>query len=276
VLVNRVVENLTRLASTVEEIHILRGNHDGLDANWPYFGFLNKIPNIHFHAQPEELDHGILALPHARDPIEEWKDIDLSVYEIILLHGTVQGAKSETGFDLKGIPASLFANCKGVVLAGDVHVPQVLNGVYYVGSPYLVRFGDKFAPRVWSVNPDGDFSDIHFETTKRVTFDLAASDDYTDLDFVEGDQYKIRVTLSRAQATDWHKIKQAIADRCKAAGAELTSIELLRQADTGKHVTLAQVKADAPDADVFARYCAQKRIAQDLIDLGQNILKDTI
>lgn len=274
VLVNRVVSHLTALAEACD-VFVLRGNHDGLDPNWPYFGFLNEIPRISFVAEPCDLGSGVLALPHSRDPVSDWSEIDLSQYDVILLHGTVQGARSETGFELTGIPISIFAECGATILAGDVHVPQVLNSVYYVGSPYLVRFGDTFTPRVWAINEAGVFSDLHFETTRRVTYDLSDSDDFTSIAFVAGDQYKVRVSLSAAQATDWHKIKQTIMDLCKSHGADLASIELLRRADTGKIIKLVQGKVDSSGADIFTRYCSQKRIPQDLVVLGQNILKNT-
>ena len=39
---------------------------------------------------------------------------------------------------------TFFENCSAKVFAGDIHIPQEINSVFYIGSPYPVHFGDHF------------------------------------------------------------------------------------------------------------------------------------
>src|SRR5215831_20234111 len=55
-LVNRIVQEITALRGFTEMIvHIVRGNHDGVDPNWPYFAFLNQLDYVRFYTDPDTM-----------------------------------------------------------------------------------------------------------------------------------------------------------------------------------------------------------------------------
>lgn len=143
-LVNEIVNCFCSLAESVE-IVVLQGNHDFLHNEHPFFAFLENFKSIHWISKPEVLD-GCLYLPHTRDYKKDWKGINFNGHDFILAHNTFAGTKVN-GQELSGIPTDIFPeNC--CVVSGDVHEPQQVGPIIYVGSPFLVDFGDDFQPRV--------------------------------------------------------------------------------------------------------------------------------
>ena len=53
-LVNRITDTLANLPV---QVTILKGNHDYIDEETPFFRFLNKLDNVHFIVQP--LENGV-------------------------------------------------------------------------------------------------------------------------------------------------------------------------------------------------------------------------
>mgnify|MGYP001553585418 FL=1 len=145
-LVNEVVEFFSFISCKTDVI-ILQGNHDFLHKEHPFFAFVENFKNIHWISKPEVLD-GCLYLPHTRDYKQDWKDVDFKGHDFIFCHNLFDGVKAN-GQKLSGIPTSIFPD-DAVVLSGDVHEPQELDGgkVIYVGSPFLTDFGDDFQPRI--------------------------------------------------------------------------------------------------------------------------------
>src|SRR3974390_2270860 len=62
-LVNRAIDEMTQLKPPV---YILRGNHDGIDPNNPYFGFLSCIDGFEFVGIPTARNFGVSLIPHYR------------------------------------------------------------------------------------------------------------------------------------------------------------------------------------------------------------------
>lgn len=155
-LVNKVVDALYDL-SVMCKVFILRGNHDALNPNWPFFGFVDTIRNITWVNKPEDhqIDRDISALflPHTRDCTVDWEEVTFDGYDYIFCHQTFEGAVGESGHKLPGIPVDVFGDDARVV-AGDIHCPQTIGPVTYVGAPYAIDFGDRFASRVLLL--DGD------------------------------------------------------------------------------------------------------------------------
>ena len=152
-LVNYVVEFISLLTTLSHKVVILKGNHDYIDSDKPYFKFLQYIPNVCYICDiPKNNDKYIhekeLFLPHTKTPIEDWKDIDFNKYDRIFMHQTITGAKASNDFALKGgLPSDYFSTFKGKVYSGDIHTPQIINNVTYIGSPYPIYFNDTFIGR---------------------------------------------------------------------------------------------------------------------------------
>ena len=149
-LVNRIVDYIAELRE-LSRVIVLRGNHDYIDVEDPFFQFLSHLDRVSFISRPTLVkldDMGqCMFLPHARNYQREWGD---AVYEKkfnwIFAHNTFEGASAGHGRRLDGIPTKTLGSNR--VISGDVHVPQSFENITYVGAPYTINFGDDYKPRV--------------------------------------------------------------------------------------------------------------------------------
>jgi hypothetical protein len=161
-LVNDVVDIIYSF-SCLADVIILTGNHDYTQTDCPFFHFLRRFKRVRWVNKVTMLDLDIgqcLFLPHTRDWETEWALVgDTPDLDWIFAHNTFEGSETEYGKKLSGIPTDIFP--RGVkVIAGDVHTPQTVGPVTYVGAPYLIDFGDSFVPRALLLKSDGSMKSI--------------------------------------------------------------------------------------------------------------------
>lgn len=224
-LVNTLIQHLSSLSKCCK-IFILRGNHDCVDEKLPFFQFLKEIPNIHYFSEPEKIlldGTKILMLPHSRNPVEEWKELKLSQADIIFMHQTVARAISENGQTLKGMAEEWFTDCREIY-SGDVHVPQRIGNLLYVGSPYHVHFGDHFNPVVRVRHTDGHIEDISPNLKSRHMWNLLSLNELGLTPYKAGDQVKIRLNIPSTEWGNWLQIKTSVRAKCDEMGVELLDI----------------------------------------------------
>jgi DNA repair exonuclease SbcCD nuclease subunit len=244
-LVNRIVDQLTRLRGTkvakvVQAFHpdiiILRGNHDGIDPEWPYFKFLSCIEGIAFISSPVWVklpDAQVLALPHSRTPRVEWAKYLVEAEkkaDYILMHATVRGAESESGRELDSeVTLSMFKRLNCPVLSGDVHVPQRMGTVTYVGSPYHVHYGDKFSPRMLYLDKECAQHSIPLTNIRRWMLDVKDAAAIRKSAAKAGDQVKVRVHVAEADLSRWQQLRQAVVTTCRIKQLDVAAVELVRE-----------------------------------------------
>ena len=273
VLVNRVVEELTSLTNVKTEVWVLRGNHDGIDPARPYFRFLQHVPNIHFVYEPTTIMDTLL-LPHSRDPRVDWQGFELSCYRWVLAHATVTGVLAENGQLLAGVPRDLFSSARAV-LSGDVHVPQTVENVTYVGAPYPIRFGDSFTPRVMMFRNEEHVEDFHYLCPHRLMVNVIGADLIADGEIHPRDQIKVRVHLSRAEALDWEKHRATVIQAVEEAGAELHGVELIVDRQTEKSAEPVPVRESTSDVELLKEFCEREKLDADTIEMGELLLERT-
>lgn len=214
-LVNKIVQDLVMLASWCPII-ILRGNHDGLDPTNPFFEFLGQFENISYITNPREMDlpgpGKCLLLPHTTNYRHDWSAINLKSkeYYYIFAHNTFKGATGQHR-ELDGLPTNIFRD-DAKVIAGDVHIPHTVGPVTYVGSPYLVDFGDDFRPRVLLETYTSRKSIAVTGPQKRLV-ECTLGDEKTVWPregLNEGDILKIRVAVTQKQYSRWQEIVREI------------------------------------------------------------------
>ena len=211
-LVNTIVEGLYQLAKG-PSITILRGNHDYVDINSPFFAFLGRVKGIRWITKPTELAcdlGGLLFLPHTNKPERDWTPWAMGQYDWIFAHHTFEGADVGHGRKLNGINTDIFP--KDNVISGDIHVPQKLGPVEYVGAPYTVDFGDDYEGRVLILDGKKRKSIPIIMPQKK----LVEASDLKDLTRVKnvyaGDILKVRYFLSADQQQRWPEIQTAIRE----------------------------------------------------------------
>jgi DNA repair exonuclease SbcCD nuclease subunit len=277
-LTNKIIDCLTDLSKNLK-IFILFGNHDGLDSNLPFFKFLNKIPNIKFIFDIKRCmsinEETFMFLPHTRDPQGEWKDLDFSEADYIFMHQTFTGALASTKKRLDGMHQNYLRDAKGVIISGDIHVPQQLGKVTYVGSPYNIHFGDEFEPRILMIR-DGDISNLHFPCLKKHTVVISSPGELSSKSGLEPrDQVKIRLNLDSENLVEWTNYRKEVMKICDEMNLDLYGIELIE--DKGETQTGIKCSVNIKNwtkLEVFDRFCEDESVDSYTVDIGREILDE--
>lgn len=295
-LVNRVVSEVARLAE-VARVYVLAGNHDYVERSECFFSFLNHLHNVRFvHTRPRSVrwgNHRVLLAPHMpSDALDELATMlqrknpvsgEPETYSLVLMHQTVSGSVASNGARLDGLPPSLFGG-HGVVLSGDVHVPQRVGPVEYVGSPYPVRFGDKAECRVvvLRLRAGGRKSAIKSVKTAhlfpartiiRVGGVRAAKDAIKRLK--RGDQARVEIKVPPGKAVT-EKDVASLRRLADARGVEVVSLSVAREvAERPQQQDEGRVpRAPADRKTLLEDFCRRKRLRPRVAALGKELLEE--
>lgn len=290
ILVHRIVDALHDLSQCCH-VFVLRGNHDyDTDPSTPFFGFLGKLPNVTYISRPTlwiaEDAHGwpptcwrLLFLPYTREPGKGW---DLKKYTevgAVFLHQTFRGAVSETGYRLSGIGTSRFRRFDCPIFSGDVHVPQQIGPITYVGSPYHVHYGDRFEPRVLLADDNFNTENVHFPAPRKLVFDLRAARELRHQKVARpGDMAKVRLYLPLNKLSIWPEQRDEIRRIANKMQLKLGSIILkeLRSIDT-KDVRRTQPQRSPKvrtQQDTFHIYCKLNKVGEELTLAGETLMEE--
>lgn len=278
-LVNRVVSSFRALAK-VARVIILAGNHDWLREGQEFFRFLDGVDSLRFVTQPWEDDDtkGELALflPHSKRPARDWEAFDLSHYRYVFMHQTARGSVSSNGQRLEGeeLPD---LSAAGKVYSGDIHVPQTVGAVEYVGSPYPVHFGDRFPARVVLIERGGRAIDLHYKGAPQ-RFSMTVEDRLTEGDLARhvvepGDQVKLRIKLRAKDAHEWPALRRNALALLRGAGAEVHGIELqVERPGLALGRALPGPSARTPQEDVL-RFVEREELGGDALDFALEVIE---
>lgn len=269
-LVNRLIDELTQLKPP---IYILRGNHDCVDPDNPFFKFMNCIYGVQFIVTPAEILEGVYMIPHQRTQalFDEACKIIKPNARAVMCHQTFDGAVSEaSGTRLTGLSASPIELLKPAQCwAGDVHKPQQAGCVTYVGSPYQIRFGDNFSPRV-ILYCNGESENLYFSCPRKWSVTVTSAQELLkETRLREKDQIKLTVKLTREEISEWPKIKQECLDACKSMGLEVYGTDVEVPATVAK--TVDKVSLRKP-SDIINAYCKAENVNTDFKEVGLTLL----
>lgn len=275
-LVNRLVGNLSYIA-TLAKVRIIKGNHDYTDINNPFMEFVNNIPNIEFYTTWNGVDINgskVLFLPHAKNYGAEWAVIEFDDYDFIFIHQTIKGAVSSNGFELdEGINKNYFGQ-RPKVFAGDIHVPQDIGGITYVGAPYPIRYGDSFKGRSIILDlVSGRRSDLFFPTIKKDVLNIKCPSEIDAYDYSEGDRVKIRLSIKRADFCKWDKLRKECLDKLKNRGIYCGGIEMreLKRVPLNTTETVRSMHSVRAE-DIFDVFGSKENIDNDTMQIGKDLL----
>lgn len=289
-LVNHLVDEVFQVAQMCEVI-ILAGNHDYIDPNSPFFGFLSKLggdDRITFVKEPtiialtDNARHNnfrdTLWLPSTKNWKQDWDKYRPFDYRWVFTHQTYAGIVAENGYVLDGIPPSIFAKARQV-WSGDIHGPQmVADNVGYIGSPYRVDFGDDMVGRVLLVK-DGEDIDLHFPCKNKHVIEIEDVDDFIQCNLPDdvrpGDQVKMRVYLRREEFALWPQYRASLREYAKNHGLELFGPELVRQLSQPVNPSVSGPDAAITNpAAILTRFCADKGVGAREAQWGQRFIEE--
>lgn len=253
-LVNRITEEFTKLRDIAQSydppkcIHILKGNHDYIDPSHAFFKFLGEIDGIEYHAELTDVvlpsdggDRRFLFAPHGVDwgassPLRRGQT--LLDYDIAFAHQTFKGAISSSGITMGGDSLDQEVEHGKVcppIIAGDIHVPQTMGGLTYVGSPHPVAFGDHFPPRLLSLDlATMELTSIPLAGIQRLSLEFEPTEDGAmrqvtiGVTVEAGDHVKVRYNAPRSELGRWSEVQGDLRDLLeKQLGATVFDIQFV-------------------------------------------------
>ena len=203
---------------------ILKGNHDYAEDDYAPVRLLEREGKIKFISAPY-INMEIAFLPYFRKYetfTEEWKKLhetikgdtgfDVNV-KLFLFHNTLPGSKFSNNIKAEGeFDLPTFANIR--YLAGDIHLPQKVGPIQYLGSPYQVDFGeegqDKF---VYLYKADIDLlTSVELKYPKFVSIELDEQGCYPAIpkEILEGNYIKLKGEILKEFKNEVDITKQQI------------------------------------------------------------------
>jgi predicted phosphodiesterase len=263
-LVNRVVDSITMLSKLCEVV-ILKGNHDYIDPSHPFFGFLKTIKDVTWIGKPTFLGDELF-LPHTRDCQRDWKGLSLGKAKRIFAHQTFQGANAGNHI-MDGIPLSVFPEDVDII-SGDVHVPQKIRNLRYVGAPYTINFGDTYKPRVLILRGD-KITTLPVHGPRKVLIEIDNPRHMPEVELHAGDMIKVRVKLDKFE--EFQKIKKTTTEWAAGHGCFVQSIQPIVSSKTSvKGKAAFTVKSDA---DQVRAYAGKVGVSEAVLEIGLQLME---
>jgi DNA repair exonuclease SbcCD nuclease subunit len=278
ILVNAIIAGL-RVLRNQHPVYILKGNHDYLaDPTLPFFKFLNHIEGINFVTEPTIHD-GLFFIPHLTD-VAQWKKLPAMAdkpLKAAFIHQTVSGAVSESGQRLDGFPLKPMRRLHCPVYGGDIHKPQTIGPVIYIGPPYHIRFGDNFEPRYLIFDTvTAKHKTYHFDCPRKWMLNVRDPEEILkDERLREGDQVKVKLELTREEMPDWAVKKQVITDILRELKLDSFGVELkVQKQTTVKERGQRRGNAGARDPNEIVRnFSKREKVSTVVRDVGLELLK---
>lgn len=275
--VNRIVEALREL-SQYFRVDILMGNHDyDTSPNHPFFDFINTIPRVRYFTQPYIDVNDILILPHTRTPGDDWEILRKERNpRAILMHQTFRGAITESGHEMGGISWTRFKKYNCPIYSGDIHRPQELGPITYVGSPYHIRYGDGFNPRMILVDKDMKpiNSSIRMPAPRKHVFELTDAKQLRKAEFEQGDRAKVKLFLPRSEFDTWPEQRDLARRLGHKRGLKIHSVVLKELQQKRKRVRLKKPKVikSRSRKDLYRAFCVRYEVGKDLVEAGREFM----
>ena len=240
-LVNRLIYELRKLLQAGLQIEIILGNHDLPLSGTAYWSSLNSSfgNNSGLRVIDAPQLHGsFILLPYSANPEADWSGIDFRPGKTVLMHQPCVGAQSG-GHTLNRAPA-LPTFPRGVsVYSGDIHAPQKVGPVQYIGAPHPVSFGDEHECRMLVIDHTGKTLKIVSlpNVLRKASLRITCAADLEKQQFNAGDQVKITATIPLSQLNNWAVEEQAIKDW--ALKQHVTVASIIVNVEHGTHEEIA-------------------------------------
>ena len=261
-LINRGVDELVGLAEALD-IYILRGNHDGLDPAWPYFRFLNHFKHIMFipETQTIQQDNSVPLHFYAHGYSKYYHP---NPKGISFFHETFRGTRYENGqvADGEHFTDPHFGT---VCFSGDIHMPQQVGDVIYIGSPYHTRFGDRFDPRGILLDLNNrSFKSLPISIGKKIILNITSEKDFMDQMVNLDEKSMVRIQILDTETKDSTKLFQFLSDHKK----EYPSIQQIHIIKEGAEQLPTLIQSPKKDTDLIHEYGAIKNLPKERIAVG--------
>ncbi len=276
-LVNVVFNHIYKLSQHCPVI-ILKGNHDYIQPSMPFFKVLEWLPKVTWINEPTvisdlDLPGGeVLFLPHTRDHKTDWKKVNVKKYKYVFAHNTFQGAKTENGIVLDGIPRSVFSK-KQNVISGDIHVPQMVGRITYAGAPYPINFGDTYAARMLLIYGTGAEEDIQYNGPCKIVVDVDLGDEQFSVPLV-GDIVKVNVHVkSDNRHAAFLEYKRWLVSEFEKVGCTLISVNPILEHGKSISVEKRRKLRRRSDDNILTAYASSRGVNKAGLKAGRRLMR---
>jgi DNA repair exonuclease SbcCD nuclease subunit len=281
-LVNRFIDVVTKWYDA-NNIHttIIAGNHDGIDSRRPFFRFVNMSEYVKMYYDRPVIDDedNILYLPHSRTPVDDWEEIKKHVKtsKYIFMHQSVDGAKTSSGFEMEdSVPSNYFKHSKAKIFSGDIHVPQFINNVTYIGSPFPIYFGDNFEGRFALIDKNDVVTFKHIPSIHKWKLNVRNIKQIKEVDIQKDDQLNVEYTIDRTEQHTWTNIRDEIREYVKKKRAVLVSLELIvPRSDVSLKHDSKKTKRLRSDTEFIKSYSDKNELDMFHMKVALDIVKAT-
>jgi len=273
-LVNDVVELFHIFSELVDQVIVMMGNHDYTDADTPFFYFLRRLKNVDWirtRCEMKVVDSRCLFLPHTLNYKRDWEGQSMKGFDYIFAHNTFDGAQTEHGKKLTGIPLNVFPK-DARVIAGDIHTPQTLGCLTYCGSPFHVDFGDDFEARVLLLSGD-KMKSIPLPGPQKRLLELKSGYSHEDFGMEKGDVVKVRYSLPEKDREKWPEIRAKIRHELEECSCTVYAIQpVLEKAARSASVTSKRyVRSDEEMVKMFGK---QHKASEQMMGVGLALARE--
>lgn len=282
-LVNKLCSYLELLLyAGVKQIRILKGNHDFVNEDTPFFEFLNVSPKIRFITTPTRIDKEFFYPYTTEYDLYRYAE-EINKCKVLYMHTQVQGTKLVNGKVLEeGIIQEDF---KGIhvakVYSGHIHyfTPTRNEILTYVGSPYPVYFGDEDKHGgVYHLYGDKPLENLYnyLDSPGRynVKFDtLSAFENWAKIATRAKDQLKVTYELDRCDYDKWPELRKRTKEICKNRKLELVALTLKPIKDkkylgVAKNETVVSLSYN----EILERFSTKEKLTDNYIAVAKEII----
>ena len=275
-LVNRVIGGLIELADNTDTIIFLAGNHDyHNNINNIIGGFLKyDSSGIIVVREPMVIDGSLYVPNMSKKEFETYiggitRSGKINNYKNVFMHqpfiGAFHGHYKLTG----GIDPKILDGCRVPVYSGDIHAPQKIGPVEYVGAPYHINFGDKYRPRILHIDEKTNKAKtIPTDFPKKELLEIEEKDIWS-LEPNKNDQYKVRIISDRfLDPSKMNILIKAVRDRL---GEQCIRVEFRTKKSIKRRKTIITLD---DHKEVFGKYTNEMNIPNRMRKLGETILRE--
>ena len=266
--INRLFDEVYRICNRARLV-VLRGNHDTAMTPPSYFDFAaTAIQGFEYVSHPRPFFSHLLLLPFTARPKTDWADLNLADYKAAFMHATVTGAVVENGIIMENSNFPILPRTVKFY-SGDVHVPQTVRNVVYVGAPHPIKFGDSFPCRM--VVLDNDYNiimEIPLSPPRKLMADIRSIDALSGLTVRHGDQIKIRFNCPPEGIEHWGETEQQIIAWAREKGVTVAGTEVI----VGVRTPGSLDAEETPEA-ILRGFAAREGISEELLLTGVNLLE---
>lgn len=272
ILVNNFI-TATKNIKNIKELNILKGNHDYIEETIPFFKFLNTILGIKFIYTPEVI-LDTLFIPHTKEfKLQEYEKLLNPNIKCVYIHQIAINAIFQNNtLSTKGIDNNIFENY--IVFSGDIHSPQKIGNIIYVGSPYPINFGDNYKGRCIIIKNNKIIEEIYPNQIQKLFLKLNSN--FTEKDFLiinPNDQVKVTIELEIHETYNWENIQREVKNLILKRNGILVSLEmkLKRQSNNTEYIKKQKKETDL---EIIERFLKNENVDLSFLEYAKKLLND--